>query len=110
MDKYAAARAVNLLLTILGWATIILAALVLFGAFGRPGAAVAMTVALPTALGGLVIIAVAQIASAQLDTAENTTRMADDMAAIRKRLTSRKAAQTGTAASDQPYSRRRAGL
>ncbi|MCW1934557.1 hypothetical protein [Pararhodobacter zhoushanensis] len=110
MDKYAAARAVNLLLTILGWATILLAALVVFGVFGRPGPAVAITVALPIALGGLVIIAVAQIASAQLDTAENTTRMADDMAAIRKRLTTKKTTGAGGTPSDQPFSRRRAGV
>lgn len=75
MEKYGAARIVNLLLSILGWATIGLAGLMVFGAFGQLGPGPALAMALPAALSGLVLIAVAQIASAQLDTAENTGEM-----------------------------------
>ncbi|WP_164736534.1 hypothetical protein [Pararhodobacter zhoushanensis] len=91
MEKYGAARAINLMITILGWCTIALAGFMALGMFERLGLGGVLTVALPVALGGLALLAVAQIASAQLDTAESTARMADDMAAIRKRLTLGKA-------------------
>lgn len=74
MKKYHAARLINLIVTVAGWVCIALAAILLVGGTGLIGRGVAITVALPLGIGGLILLATAQLTAAQLDTAENTAR------------------------------------
>jgi len=75
VSSYSGARAVAALIGFLGWAGIVLS---VFGGtvtFQRVGLMPALTMALPVAFAGLLLIAVGQIVMAQLDTAENTGAM-----------------------------------
>lgn len=76
MKSYGTARFVLGLLGVLGVICIIAGAALLF--FG-PGRALfeALTLSLPIIFGGLFMIAVAEIGTAQLDTASNTAEIAD---------------------------------
>ncbi|MCA2012420.1 hypothetical protein LCM17_13055 [Cereibacter sphaeroides] len=72
MQRYSTARSLNQVMIALGWLTIAFSAIVLIVAFQRAGALGALVTAVPTAIGGLVLVALAQMSLAQLDTAENT--------------------------------------
>lgn len=77
MKRYRAARSMNAMITLLGWGAIAAAALVGTGGYGILGTAVAWTVSIPLGIGGLILIAAAQLTSAQLDTAECAARTAE---------------------------------
>ncbi len=105
MDKYATARIVNAIVTFFGWVAIALAAYVLLKAVGGGVLLASLTVALPLALGGLGLVAVAQTASAQLDTAENTARIARLTETLVNRLSSQPAAPAPAQTAPPPQRR-----
>lgn len=81
MKNYSAASGVLSFLEVIGWLTVALAAVVavagIVGVGGRPDPVAGILAALPVALAGVLLAAVAQMGKAQIDTAQNTGRMVE---------------------------------
>lgn len=75
INRYKAARGVLAGLRVLAWVIVGLAVLVAVGVMADGGLGAALGLAGGPALGALIMLALVEMASAQLDTADNTARM-----------------------------------
>lgn len=86
MKSYSAANGVMSFLEIVGWVIVALAAVIVVagasGSLGRADPVTAILAAVPVAFGGLLLVAMAQIGKAQVDTAQNTARVAQLLQAM----------------------------
>lgn len=94
MNTYSTARAYTGFLQALGWIVVALGAIAAVAAFANATVVAALTVGLPPLIGGFALIALAQMMSAQIDTAANTAEIRD----LLRRQIQGQAANTATTA------------
>ena len=96
MTRYTAARSLLSFLSLLAWLVILAAAFAAFGALSGGGWPVALGIAVSGVATGVLLLAVAQMALAQIDTADNSFQQVALLEKLANRAAAEPTAQRGS--------------